>query len=86
MLIPEPFDGLDDVSMHECLGTRGPPWGLDSFPAMHANASLDEPVGRVSTSDQMKVLSHGCNIICSVDTWPRRSSPRPVGRHPAGEP
>jgi phytoene dehydrogenase-like protein len=56
MLTPEQLDELDDVSMHEYLGARDTPWGLYSYLAMHANASLAEPVDRVSASEQIRIM------------------------------
>ncbi|MCL4293204.1 MAG: NAD(P)/FAD-dependent oxidoreductase [Acidimicrobiia bacterium] len=55
-LTPEQLDELDDTSMHDYLATRDVPWGLYSYLAMHANASLAEPIDLVAASEQIKIM------------------------------
>lgn len=56
MLTPEQLDGLDDTSMHDWLEERDVPWSLYSYLAMHANASLAEPIDLVAASEQAKIM------------------------------
>ena len=56
MLTPEQLDGLDDTSMQDWLAERDVPWALYSYLAMHANASLAEPIDLVAASEQAKIM------------------------------
>ncbi|MBX7159286.1 MAG: NAD(P)/FAD-dependent oxidoreductase [Acidimicrobiia bacterium] len=56
MLTPEQLDGLDDTSMQDWLAERDVPWELYSYLAMHANASLAEPIDLVAASEQAKIM------------------------------
>jgi phytoene dehydrogenase-like protein len=57
MLEGAELDALDDLTMHEYLGSRaGVPWRLYSYMAMHANASLAEYIDRVAASEQVRIL------------------------------
>jgi len=47
---------LDDVTLDEFLSTRDVPAPLYSYLAMHANASLAEPIDLVSASEQIRIL------------------------------
>ncbi len=55
-LTPEQLDELDDTSMHDYLATRDVPWPLYSYLALHANASLAEPIDLVAASEQIKIM------------------------------
>jgi phytoene dehydrogenase-like protein len=58
-LKPEQLDELDDVSMQTYLDRIGDiPHGLYNYMAMHANASLAEPIDQVAASEQIKILQH----------------------------
>jgi phytoene dehydrogenase-like protein len=50
------LDALDDVSMEDWLSKRRVPHALYNYMAMHANASLAEPIDRVAASEQIKIL------------------------------
>ena len=57
VLLPEAgLAALDDVSMDEWLGQRRVPRPLYDYMAMHANASLAEPIDRVAASEQIRIL------------------------------
>jgi prolycopene isomerase len=55
-LSPEELDKLDDVTMEEYLAGKEIPHGLYNYMAMHANASLAEPIDLVAASEQIKIL------------------------------
>ena len=48
--------GMHDVTMEEYLTGKEIPHGLYNYMAMHANASLTEPIDRVAASEQVKIL------------------------------
>lgn len=52
------LDRLDDVSMHEFLSRHDVPYELYSYMAMHANASLAEPIDLVAASEQIVIFKH----------------------------
>ncbi|MCZ7526319.1 MAG: FAD-dependent oxidoreductase [Acidimicrobiia bacterium] len=57
LLAPEQLDGLDGVTMEEYLAKVGDvPEALYQYLGMHANASLAEPIDRVSASEQIKIM------------------------------
>lgn len=57
MLEGPELEALDDVSMHDYLQAQlRVPWRLYSYMAMHANASLAEPIDRVAASEQVRIL------------------------------
>lgn len=56
MLSAPQLDALDDVSMDDWLAKRTVPHALYNYMAMHANASLAEPIDRVAASEQIKIL------------------------------
>jgi phytoene dehydrogenase-like protein len=53
---PDDLDGLDDVTLHDYLSAREVPAPLYSYLAMHANASLAEPIDLVAASEQIRIL------------------------------
>ncbi len=57
MLEGPALDALDDVTMHDHLRAQPQvPWRVYSYMAMHANASLAEPIDRVAASEQVRIL------------------------------
>lgn len=52
------LDELDNVSMHEFLSGYDIPYALYSYMALHANASLAEPIDLVAASEQIRILKH----------------------------
>jgi phytoene dehydrogenase-like protein len=56
MLAGPELDALDDVSMEDWLAKRRVPHALYNYMAMHANASLAEPIDRVAASEQIRIL------------------------------
>ena len=56
LLPPAELDKLDDVTMEEYLAGKPVPRALYSYLAMHANASLAEPIDRVAASEQIKIF------------------------------
>ncbi len=57
VLMPEEtLATLDNVTLHDWLQTREVPYPLYSYLAMHANASLAEPIDLVAASEQIRIL------------------------------
>jgi glycine/D-amino acid oxidase-like deaminating enzyme len=56
LLSPDQLDELDETTMDEYLSRREVPHGLYNYMAMHANASLAEPIDLVAASEQIKIL------------------------------
>ncbi|RLC94895.1 MAG: hypothetical protein DRI40_06905 [Chloroflexi bacterium] len=57
MMPPEQLNALDEMTTAEWLaGMDNVPWGLYSYMAMHANASLAEPIDLVSASEQVRIM------------------------------
>lgn len=56
MMPPEKVDELDDLTMQEFVSRYEIPYPVYSYMAMHANASLAEPIDLVSASEQVKIL------------------------------
>ena len=56
MLSPERVSELDDLSMHDFLAGYDIPYPVYSYMAMHANASLAEPIDLVAASEQVRIL------------------------------
>jgi phytoene dehydrogenase-like protein len=50
------LDPLDHLSMQQWLAKRDVPDALYDYMAMHANASLAEPIDRVAASEQIRIL------------------------------
>jgi phytoene dehydrogenase-like protein len=57
MMPADQLDALDELATEEWL-SRLPdvPWPLYNYMAMHANASLAEPIDLVSTSEQLRIM------------------------------
>jgi len=53
---PEQVDALDDVTMDEFISRYDVPRPLYGYMALHANASLAEPIDLVSASEQVKIM------------------------------
>lgn len=56
MLPPDKVSELDDLSMHDFLARHEIPFPVYSYMAMHANASLAEPIDLVAASEQVRIL------------------------------
>lgn len=57
VLMPEEtLATLDDVTLHDWLQSRDVPAPLYNYLAMHANASLAEPIDLVAASEQIRIL------------------------------
>ncbi len=56
LMPPEQVDALDDVTMEEYISRYEVPQPIYSYMALHANASLAEPIDQVAASEQIKIM------------------------------
>jgi len=92
------LDELDEVSMKDYLATLDVPWGLYSYMAMHANASLAEPIDRVAASEQLRIIQEIAasggggyylggfgRVLADVAAWLRANGAEILTRQRVGE-